>query len=126
MGGQQSTSKITKKSKVIDLTDQVIDKILPIPRDNNVRTLILTRTYIKDLPMPLPRLKSLILSNNLFTELPQEYEDAFITYSKLEILDLSGNKLEKYPTMIDSLQNLKTLNLFYNKLKSIAIMSNTI
>lgn len=126
MGGQQSTSKITKKSKIIDLTDQVIEKIPPIPRDNNVRTLILTRTYIKDLPIPLPKLKSLILSDNSFTQLPADYEDAFNSYLKLEVLDLSGNKLEEYPEIIDSIKNLKTLNLFYNKLKSLKISSNTI
>lgn len=118
MGNQQSEAKITKRSKIIDLTDQVIKKIPPIPRDNNVRTLILTRTYITDLPMPLPRLKTLILSNNLYTTLPPDFEDAFMSYTKLESLDLSGNKLEEYPTMIDAVQTLKVLNLFCNKLKT--------
>ncbi|OHS94994.1 protein phosphatase 2C [Tritrichomonas foetus] len=117
MGGQQSSEKITKKTKTVDLSDQNISIFPPIPKDNKLRSLNLTRNQIKELPTPLPKLRTLNVSYNYIGYLSQEFIAALLSYKKLEILDLSGNNLNEFPGFISHLKDLRRLNLFYNRIK---------
>jgi Leucine rich repeat len=61
------------------------------------------------------QLKTLLLNNNLLTNLPAEMSQLAF----LENLSIKNNKLEHLPIEIGQLKNLKTLDLSRNKLKEL-------
>lgn len=68
-----------------------------------------------DLPLSLPHLKSLNLSHNRISGLP----DSIFGFLHLQLLDLSFNHIEELPPSICLLDNLKKLNLSNNLLKKL-------
>lgn len=126
MGAQQSTGKITKKNKIVELYDQEITNFPPIPKDNQLQTLSITSCKIAELPIPLPKLLNLTVSHTLDEVIPQEFQNSILSYTKLEHLNLTGNNLKEFPQFINQIKDLKTLNLFYNQISELDLSLKTI
>lgn len=64
----------------------------------------------------LTNLEELHMQNTSTSYIP---EDIFIFSTKLEVLNLSSNKMKEFGTLFEKLSNLRTLNISFNRLEEL-------
>ena len=114
----------------INLSGNQIEKGLEYFRNilyllKNIKSLNFSKNNIKYFPMlllTLPNLEELYLSRNLLSIFPAKnlIDNNYTNITPyLQILDLSNNKLEQFPIIIEFFKKLKLLNLSGNNINNI-------
>ena len=116
---------------VLSYTNQSLTEIPPNDLKNpKWKSIILESNRIHSLPDNLPSLVHLAIKRNLFIEhpdiklpliIPQNLVNSILTYSNLQVLDLSHNLLTDFPPQFSSLKSLKELHLSENRLTQFTI-----
>ena len=95
----------------VTLTNKGYEKLpFKIPRNHPVLSLNLSGNRLVTLPMRLANLRTLVLDENGFTEIPRGIADALMSYKSLSSLRLSGNKLARFDLMLTHLETLTIAN----------------
>lgn len=120
MGVEESIVRAFIQRPVIELIDKGVKEL---PDYVNVQLpcteINLKGNFIPWLPSDLKNLVRLCLSRNSYIQLPPPLVSAILTYSNLEVLDLSYNSLTDIGTLLNKMPSLRTVNLFGNKLSTI-------
>lgn len=85
-----------------------------------LRRIDLSNNVLKDLPTLPQNLITLILKNNIFSEIPQNIRGL----GYFSHLLIAGNMIEEIPSWIGEIEDLTTLDLGNNKLKTIRGVKN--
>lgn len=108
MGGQSSLPSLKTH---LTLTNKGYDKLpFKIARNHPLLSLNVSGNRLVILPMKLANLRTLVLDNNEFTEIPKGIADALQSYKSLSSLRLSGNRLTRFDLMLDHLDTLTISN----------------
>lgn len=144
MGNNESLPPLPEKNPYFIHVGQNAERIPYYVRQGHpVVSLNLQKNCIRELPSFLPKLKTLILSENNIEEISNEMKDAMQTYPLLTSLDIARNHLKKFDVSIQSLENLnimqnslielppfspalKVLNADFNEIKSLNHSSQTL
>lgn len=122
MGNFGSTAVPLQNQKVIDLSNQQLNVISSCPRNPLIMVLNLSNNSIQYLPKNVNSLNRLFLSNNNYVrDVPSRIIDAIVSYSNLNVLDLSYNSLSDLSEEIVYKSSLNFLNLFHNKFTNLEI-----
>lgn len=116
MGNFGSTAVPLQNQKIIDLSNQQLNGISSCPRNPITVILNLTNNSIQYLPKNINTLNKLYLANNNYVRyVPNKIIDAIVSYSNLNVLDLSYNLLTDLSEEIVYKSSINFLNLFHNK-----------
>ena len=126
MGSETSRSDASF-GRVVDLSGKDLEALpVDIGRKKIVKTLILSRNRLRQLPDSLTSLKVLNLSDNGVKSLSDGLIDSILTYPKLETLDLSKNELVEVPHLVNRMRLLYELNLSGNQLETLDVSESKV
>lgn len=114
MGGESSYPLLSTSQQYFVLVGQNVAEIpYTIPPGHPVISLNLQKNQIKQLPIGLLQLKTLILNDNGLEDINEEMKQALLSYTSLKTLELAHNKLAEFNFLIPTLE---TLNMIQNRL----------
>ena len=108
MGNNESNPLLPDTETTINIQGEDKEEIpFNVPKNNNLKTLLLSNNRIKTLPPDLEQLETLDLSNNQLRNV--DFSNATVNYPNLKKLHISQNDLKNLPNIVYSFQNLTDL-----------------
>ena len=130
MGQEESSNTQLNDNSIYDSICLVNQKLSHIPEPflnpnfAQITQLNLSQNSIKTLPIGFVNLRILSLSENGLKSISSKIKRAILSYTKLEAIDLSFNSLVEIPIEILSMESLRRINAFSNKLCVLDVSSS--
>lgn len=119
MGNHQSHPKISSSMEVLFVEGGHTEIPYHIPNNNRLKRINASANHLQKLPPNIPELEMLVLSENGYTEIPQQILEVICTLNKLKTLILSSNKIGSIPPLLLTHKPLRTLELYANNIENV-------